>query len=755
MHSKDLSLALGLLAQLVSAQEVTPAPRPGSYSLLRRDGTPTAACPEQFGNPLMNCNDPACGGKSDTAQVCKNNSGNGKPCQCQIGTAGAPVPSNTKVTATNSAGSTIVGVYALVTIDKYKSLKQQQTVTFTQTSTGKDGKETVAAAAAVVAAGGVAWILGTGADAAGAALLKAPSTPNSNKDDPGCPAKKNKCKDCKAVSGINICVTPNGGCGCEPEEQCPAGDAKPKCSDKECTGQNDKCTVGKNKDCACKSASCPTGDKQPQCDNKEKCSGKDGKCTLGDNKDCACKSCPTGDKQPQCDNKEKCSGKDGKCTLGDDNGCACKENACPEKRYTPFCDFCGNKGSDGKCKGIADKNNLWKGCDCWEEPPNPVDYPQLDQALLKVDVEGLPKISPSSYSYGGDDPLKCQNLSYDAKRDVLQKSIAEWCKSVNSKEVTKSGATEFNYKRYDYDYYSYWLAAGYDGKSGGNCGDKAKITEINCVSTMMEALSDCNIGQDKFKGAELTDGCVRYQITFSRSKKDNDPPFKPLTQELATCANGNDDVSAVPFNFWQGVSKKFCKDVGDGKTAKKAELKNTDLQTRSLFGRTPPPNPKAYGDWKFFFEWEPKSGTCAKTCDEAMSSFTNSCGHYGNQGNNMLKKGTVDTGCGKYTYRLEGPPPPTKPTPTPTPTPTPWIPNTTDCRQWFSLFFIRFGITFNTDEGKMRDELKGCGAITDWKIEEQTSVRKYITFNLPVALKAGCVERAMKTATGLDTKCLM
>ncbi|KAJ4295621.1 hypothetical protein N0V90_007634 [Kalmusia sp. IMI 367209] len=643
----------------------------------------------------MDCNDPVCGGKSDTAQICKNNSGNGNPCQCQIGITGAPAPTNTEVTATNSAGSTIVGVYNLITIDKYKSLRQQQTVTFMQTTTGTDGKQTVAAAAAVVAAGGVAWILGTGADAAGAALLQAPEPPEANKDDPQCPAQKHECKDCGGLPGINICVAPDGGCGCEPEEQCPTGEAMPKCSDTDCVGQDSRCTVGKHNGCACK-------------------------------------SCPTGDQQPQCDDEQKCNGKDGKCTLGDNNRCQCKENPCPEKRYTPFCDFCGDKGSDGKCKGIADKNNLWMGCECWDEPPNPVEWPREDQSIMNFDPESLPKISPSSYSYGGDDPLKCQDLSYDAKRDDLKESIAEWCKSVDSKEVTKSGDTDFVYKRFDYDYYSYWLAAGYDGALGGNCGDKAKVTEINCVSTMLEELDDCNIGQDRFKGAELTDGCVRYQITFSRSKNDHDPPFKQLAQESPDCAKGDDDVSPVTYKFWKGVSKKFCNEVGDGKSAKKADLKNTDLQTRSIFARTPPPSDKAYPDWKFHFEWEPKGG------------------HYGGQQNSMVKKGSIEVGCGKYSYSLEGPPEAS----TPAPPKQPAGPIYAGCHIWFSLFFWRFGVTFFTDENKLHDEIKGCGAETNWKIEEEVGDRKYVTFNLPLAMKDGCVERAIKTATGKDTMCL-
>lgn len=73
----------------------------------------------------------------------------------------APTPISTQVTATDTAGSTVVGVYNLVTLDQYKFLEEKETVTISQTTTGSDGQPTVAAGAAIVAAGGVAWLLGT------------------------------------------------------------------------------------------------------------------------------------------------------------------------------------------------------------------------------------------------------------------------------------------------------------------------------------------------------------------------------------------------------------------------------------------------------------------------------------------------------------------------------------------------------------------------------------------------------------------
>lgn len=376
--------------------------------------------------------------------------------------------------------------------------------------------------------------------------------PENGEEKSSCPAQRHKCDECGAAPGINVCVIPDAGCGCEPERQC------------------------------------------------------------------------NNDQQAQCSDEQNCKAKDGKCTLGDHAGCDCKQSPCPEEAYTPYCEFCGNKDIDGKCNGIADKNNLWKGCKCHDYVKAEAHLPEYDQSD-DFNPDTLPKINSTSYSYGGDNPLKCLDLGLDAKRDDLKKSIVEWCKDANGTKVTKSDDENFAWKRFSQSYYSYWLAAGYD-EASGKCDDSAEVNELNCASTMLKQLHDCNAGQDTFQGGELTDGCVRYYVTFSRSTKDNDPPFKPLPQNSPECAKGDKDISDIAFNFWQGVSKKFCNDVGDGKSGKKADLKNTDLQTRSIMRRTPPPSKSSYADWKFHFEWEPKdSGSCSKTCGEAMKSFADGC----------------------------------------------------------------------------------------------------------------------------------
>ena len=144
---------------------------------------------------------------------------------------------------------------------------------------------------------------------------------------------------------------------------------------------------------------------------------------------------------------------------------------------------------------------------------------------------------------------------------------------------------------------------------------------------MLEELDDCNTGQLTFNGAELTDGCVKYHVTFSASTNELNPPFKLLPQTVPECTKDSKDQTTMPEKFWLGVFKKFCKDVGDGKKEVNADLKNTDLQTRSIFGRSTPPSTKRYDDWKFRFEWVPSAGVCSNTCDEAMSRLAFACKH--------------------------------------------------------------------------------------------------------------------------------
>jgi hypothetical protein len=141
----------------------------------------------------------------------------------------------------------------------------------------------------------------------------------------------------------------------------------------------------------------------------------------------------------------------------------------------------------------------------------------------------------------------------------------------------------------------------------------------------------CNCGDDDIEKTIILSVASSTTSPYSACPytTDNGPTVTfeskstPTPNESANCpVNSNDDVSSVTRTFWKGISKKFCDDVGDGKTAVTADLKNTDVQTRSIVKRSPPPSSSAFPDWKFYFEWEPKgSGTCVKNCEQAMDAF--------------------------------------------------------------------------------------------------------------------------------------
>lgn len=61
------------------------------------------------------------------------------------------------------------------------------------------------------------------------------------------------------------------------------------------------------------------------------------------------------------------------------------------------------------------------------------------------------------------------------------------------------------------------------------------------------------------------------------------------------------------------------------------------------------------------------------------------------------------------------------------------------------------------DDGieKLKDEISGCGAVTGWDWYEQGGTTfKRVWFNLPLFIKAGCVERAIVSAGGPQLSCI-
>jgi hypothetical protein len=202
-------------------------------------------------------------------------------------------------------------------------------------------------------------------------------------------------------------------------------------------------------------------------------------------------------------------------------------------------------------------------------------------------------------------------------------------------------------------------------------------------------------------------------------------------------------VTNIPPTFMNGLIPQFCSQVADGQ-AKKTTFTNKDFKKANKFRRTPPPASTQFDGYKFNFEYT-GGKDCKKSCSEAFSGILGSC----NRETTMLSKGSLNTGCGTYSYSIDNPPPP--------PPPEPAKPKKADCLQSYSGFFLHYWIeasekSWGTEDGaKLKEELSGCGAITGWTTYSGNSYNYEL--NLPVIIAKGCVERAIKSAGGPDISC--
>ncbi|KAL9625165.1 MAG: hypothetical protein Q9160_000566 [Pyrenula sp. 1 TL-2023] len=436
--------------------------------------------------------------------------------------------------------------------------------------------------------------------------LNAPEAFEDHPDDSTCPSPKERCAECHAIGGM--CSSGTGtGCGCD--DSCPNGDNKPKCSDTDCQG------------------------------------GEDNHCTKN-NVHCECTPDPT--------------------------------KNCPDVLDTPFCKDCGG-GAGGTCN--ADQNNQLKDCLCVNDDDSDPDgyepFTQADSLAMLKDLDSLPDITDSSYSLPPSESMPtCQRAGWSAKEDDINgqsgvtSKIKEWCKSMDGKEVAvKSKGVDTVYKMYPESYYSYWLSANvwYQAPSGNKCGDDRKISETECTTTLTEGMKSCDPAGDTF-GVTLAGTCIEYKITLDGGRDPDSPPWSPLPPSAyPQCDPGT--TSGVKANWFSGLYPQFCDEVNKDKVkALSKDLTSTDFKTpdskRSLRIRTPPPSGASYGGYKFHFDWTGSKGTCRKDCSAAYKSVTSSlCGRAGGEQNDMSSKGSLDVGCGTYSYEVN--PKPTDPPPAP------------------------------------------------------------------------------------------
>ncbi|KAL9618556.1 MAG: hypothetical protein Q9160_006740 [Pyrenula sp. 1 TL-2023] len=182
-------------------------------------------------------------------------------------------------------------------------------------------------------------------------------------------------------------------------------------------------------------------------------------------------------------------------------------------------------------------------------------------------------------------------------------------------------------------------------------------------------------------------------------------------QPLDSKCDDKNSPSGVPYNIFSSsenqVYEYFCNLANGNKRTLKwnFDSKGTLQKTLVMKGktrrgenkprmridkRTPPANAESYSSFNFELSWEPMDNIdhdkCTHFCEEAYETLaTGPCGHVGGEGNNMAVQGSVDVGCGTYSYVISGPdvpkppPPPTQPTPSPAPSPAPSPPPSPTC----------------------------------------------------------------------------
>ena len=110
-------------------------------------------------------------------------------------------------------------------------------------------------------------------------------------------------------------------------------------------------------------------------------------------------------------------------------------------------------------------------------------------------------------------------------------------------------------------------------------------------------------------------------------------------------------ISNVERTSFGGLSPQFCSQVKDGKAIKKT-LTNKDFKASSKSKRSPPPSGSQYEGYKFSLKFI-GGQNCKKSCSDAFEDMRNACVGQ----TTMKQKGSLDVGCGTYSYSIEDAPP--------------------------------------------------------------------------------------------------
>ncbi|KAL9616855.1 MAG: hypothetical protein Q9160_008311 [Pyrenula sp. 1 TL-2023] len=272
------------------------------------------------------------------------------------------------------------------------------------------------------------------------------------------------------------------------------------------------------------------------------------------------------------------------------------------------------------------------------------------------------------FSLSPDIKPTCQKAGWGAPQKDLRTWINDWCSSVDGQKVKRQPGDPI-FKMIKVSYYSSWLSAQWSDTppdKNKKCEDEVAISKNDCVKDLTAAMEKCDLDGGDSHGGSLATSCISYNITMDGSQNDKSPPWHPLsaTDQAGECDRGQ--ASDIAYSLFDGIYPTFCAEVDKDPKAKQSktytqkDLKQPPQPRLSrIMARTPPPSTegKYGGDYQLGFNFTGATGDCRKTCSDAMSTLSKSCGHSGNQQNSMTKSASIEVGCGKYEFGVTNPNP--------------------------------------------------------------------------------------------------
>jgi hypothetical protein len=194
------------------------------------------------------------------------------------------------------------------------------------------------------------------------------------------------------------------------------------------------------------------------------------------------------------------------------------------------------------------------------------------------------------------------------------------------------------------------------------CSSKTTATNCDVGCEMAGNIIGCETTCSETTACTKTTGTITTTKVVAYTPVPVDVSTTSTTTPTPKC--DVDKISKFPANlFKQGIYAKFCSELKDIKkeqiwTVDSAGAK-TDKKRRDvgdwLGKRTPPASSKNYPNYRTALSFKPsKDGSkCDLDCSEAYSLIADSnCGRTAGEQNIMASEGSVDVGCGTYSYSI-------------------------------------------------------------------------------------------------------